>query len=143
MKDDQGVPVEGVALHIGKQVAYTDSAGRFMARFSKRGALPLSLAPDESIHNGAYEVVSVPAEAKAETEENSCDLQVVVRASSASAKCAAAAVMFHRSIVKSTEMRPRFRALCPATAHSTAMCCSARPSQLKSSSQPAAPSERR
>jgi hypothetical protein len=79
VKDDQGVPVEGAALHIGKQVAFTDSAGRFMARFSKRGALPLSVAPDEFINTGAYEVVSVSAEAKAETEENSGDLLVVVR----------------------------------------------------------------
>src|SRR6266581_7056197 len=40
VKDDQGLPVEGAALHIGKQVAYTDSSGRFMVRFSKRGPFP-------------------------------------------------------------------------------------------------------
>ncbi len=79
VNDDQGIPVEGAALHIGKQVAYTDSSGRFMARFSKRGPFPLSVAPDEFINNGVYEVVSAPPQAKADSEEIARDLQVVVR----------------------------------------------------------------
>src|SRR5439155_16589265 len=79
VKDDQGVPVEGAALHIGKQVAYTDSSGRFMARFNKRGPFPLSVAPEEFVTNGVYEVVSAPSQVTAETEENAPDAQVVVR----------------------------------------------------------------
>ena len=79
VKDDQGVPVEGAALRIGKQLAYSDSSGRFMARFSKRGPFPLSVAPEEFINNGVYEVVSAPLQAKADTEDNASDLQVVVR----------------------------------------------------------------
>lgn len=77
--DDQGAPVEGAALHIGKQVAYTDSSGHFMVRFSKRGSFPLSLAPEEFITNGVYEVVSAPSEVHAESEDNATDVQVVVR----------------------------------------------------------------
>lgn len=77
--DDQGAPVEGAALHIGKQVAYTDSSGHFMLRFSKRGSFPLSLAPEEFITNGVYEVVSAPSEVHAESEDNATDVQVVVR----------------------------------------------------------------
>ena len=79
VKDDQGNPLEGAALHIGKDVAYTDSSGRFMVRFSKRGPLPLSVVPEEFITNGVYEVVSAPSQAKAETEDNASDVQVVVR----------------------------------------------------------------
>jgi hypothetical protein len=37
VQDDQGLPVEGAALHVGKEVVYTDSSGRFQARFSKHG----------------------------------------------------------------------------------------------------------
>ncbi len=79
VKDEQGLPVEGAALHIGKQIAYTDSSGRFMARFSKRGPLPLSVAPDEFLTNAFYEVVSAPPQAKADSEENASDVEVVVR----------------------------------------------------------------
>jgi hypothetical protein len=40
VKDDQGLPVEGAALHVGKEVVFTDSSGRFQVRFSKRGPFP-------------------------------------------------------------------------------------------------------
>lgn len=77
--DDQGAPVEGAALHIGKQVAYTDSSGHFMVRFSKRGTFPLSLAPEEFITNGVYQVVAAPSEVHSESEDNATEVQVVVR----------------------------------------------------------------
>ena len=79
VKDDQGVPVEGAALHIGKAVAYTDSSGRFMVRFSKRGPFPLSLAPEEFITNGVYEIVSSPAQVSAEPEDRVTDVEITVR----------------------------------------------------------------
>jgi len=79
VKDDQGIPVEGAALHIGKEVVYTDSCGRFMARFSKRGPFPLSVAPDEFINNGVYEVVSAPSQVSAAAEDDATNVQVVVR----------------------------------------------------------------
>jgi len=79
VKDDQGMPVEGAALHIGKAVAYTDSSGRFMVRFSKRGPFPLSLAPEEFITNGVYEIVSSPAQVSAESEDRVTDVEITVR----------------------------------------------------------------
>jgi hypothetical protein len=79
VKDDHGIPVEGAALHIGKQVAYTDSSGRFQVRFSKHSPFPLSVAPDEFITNAVYEAVSAPSEVKAETEDTAQDVEVVVR----------------------------------------------------------------
>jgi hypothetical protein len=77
--DDQGAPVEGAALHIGKQVAYTDSSGHFMVRFPKRASFPFSVAPQEFITNGVYEVVSAPSEVHSESEDSATDVQVVVR----------------------------------------------------------------
>jgi hypothetical protein len=79
VKDDHGIPVEGAALHVGKEVVYTDSSGRFLVRFSKRGLFPLSVAPEEFITNGVYEAVSAPSEVKAETEDTATDVEVVVR----------------------------------------------------------------
>ncbi len=77
--DDQGATVEGAALHIGRQVAYTDSSGRFLLRLSKRASFPLSLSPAEFVTNGVYEVVSAPAEVHSQPEDGATDTQVVVR----------------------------------------------------------------
>jgi hypothetical protein len=79
VKDDQSNPVEGAALHIGKQIVYTDSLGHFMVRFSKRGSYPLSVAPEEFITNGYYQVVSAPGQVRAEPEDTSSEVQVVIR----------------------------------------------------------------
>jgi hypothetical protein len=79
VRDDQGVPVEGAALHIGKEVVYTDSSGRFLSRFSKRGPFPLSVAPEEFMSNGLYEVVWAPPELRAEKDEAATDVEVIVR----------------------------------------------------------------
>jgi hypothetical protein len=79
VQDDLGAAVEGAALRIGKQVVYTDSSGRFMLRFSKRGSYPLSLAPEEFLTNGVYQVVSAPSEVHSESEDNAIDVRVVVR----------------------------------------------------------------
>jgi hypothetical protein len=79
VKDDHGIPVEGAALRVGKEVVFTDSSGRFLVRFSKRGPFSLSVAPEEFITNGVYEAVSAPTEVKAEAEDGATDVEVVVR----------------------------------------------------------------
>jgi hypothetical protein len=79
VKDDQNAPVEGAALHIANQVAYTDSTGHFMVRFSKHGPFSLSLAPEEFITTGLYAVVSAPSQVRAESEEGASNVQIVVR----------------------------------------------------------------
>ena len=67
------------ALHVGRQLAYTDSSGHFMLRLSKRGSFPFSIAPEEFITNGVYQVVSAPAQVQSESEDAASDVQVVVR----------------------------------------------------------------
>ena len=79
VKDDQGFPVEGAALHIGRQIAYSDSSGHFMVRFPKHGPFALSVAPDEFITNAVYEVVSAPSEARAEPDDTAPEIEVAVR----------------------------------------------------------------
>jgi hypothetical protein len=79
VEDDQGMPVEGAALHIAKQVAYSDSTGHFQVRFSKHGPFPLSVALNEFITTGIYEVVSAPSEVRAESEDTATETQIVIR----------------------------------------------------------------
>ena len=79
VKDVQGNPVEGAALHIGKEVVYSDSTGSFLVRMGKHGPFPLSVAPDEFITNGFYEMVSAPSTVRAETDEAAAAVEIVIR----------------------------------------------------------------
>ena len=79
VKDDEGNPVEGAALHIGKEVAYTDSFGHFQSRFSKHGPYALTVAPDEFLNNAVYEVISAPPQVRAEADDAASDIQIVLR----------------------------------------------------------------
>jgi hypothetical protein len=79
VKDDQGNPVEGAALRIGKEVVYSDSTGAFLARMGKHGPFPLSVVPEEFIINGVYETVSAPSTVRAETDDAAANLEIVIR----------------------------------------------------------------
>jgi hypothetical protein len=79
VKDDQGNPVEGAALRIGKEVVYSDSTGAFLARMGKHGPFPLSVVPEEFLTNGLYEAVSAPSTVRAETEDAATNLEIVIR----------------------------------------------------------------
>jgi hypothetical protein len=79
VKDEEGTPVEGAALHIGREVGYTDSSGHFQIRFSKHGPYALAVAPDEFISNAFYEVVSAPPQVRAERDDAASDIQIVLR----------------------------------------------------------------
>jgi hypothetical protein len=83
VKDEQANPVEGAALHIGKEVVYSDSTGAFLVRMGKHGPFPLSVVPEEFITNGVYETVSAPSTVRAETEDASANLEIVIRRVSA------------------------------------------------------------
>ena len=79
VKDDKGNPVEGAALHIGREVAYTDSSGHFSVRFRKHGLFPLQVVPDEFLLAGFFEVAAAPSTVQAETDEAAKDIEIVVR----------------------------------------------------------------
>lgn len=79
VKDEQGNPVEGAALRIGKEVVYSDSTGAFLVRMGKHGPFPLSVVPDEFITNGVYETVSAPSTVRAETDDAAVNLEIVIR----------------------------------------------------------------
>ena len=79
VKDEAGQPVEGAALHIGREVVYTDSGGHFQVRFPKHGPYPLSIAADEFLTNLTYDLLSAPAQVRAEADGIATDVQVTVR----------------------------------------------------------------
>jgi hypothetical protein len=79
VKDDEGNPVEGAALHIGREVAYTDSSGHFQVRFSKHGPYQLTVAPEEFLSSVVYEVVSAPPQVRAEADDAASEIPIVLR----------------------------------------------------------------
>ena len=79
VKDDQGNPVEGAALRVGKEVIYSDSSGAFLVRMRKHGPFPLTVVPDEFISNGLYQTVSAPSAVRAETDDAAATVEVVIR----------------------------------------------------------------
>jgi hypothetical protein len=79
VKDDQGNPVEGAALHICKEVVYSNSSGHFQVRFPRHGPYPPSVAPEEFITSGVFETVSAPHEVRAESEDSATDIVITLR----------------------------------------------------------------
>lgn len=79
--DPEGAPVEGAAIHIGKQVVYSDDAGKFLLRSRKRAIFPVQVALDEFLMAGSYEVITAPASAQASSEDNAQEVKIVVRRS--------------------------------------------------------------
>lgn len=79
MKDDNNAPVEGAALRIGRELAYTDSSGHFLARFAKAGTYPLSLVKEAVVRSGVYAVLSAPSQVQADSVDRAAEVQIVVR----------------------------------------------------------------
>jgi len=79
VKDEQGNAVEGAALHVGKEFAFSDSSGRFQLRVSKHGPYALSVAPNEFLSNIVYEVVTAPAQVRADSDDAAQDIEIIVR----------------------------------------------------------------
>jgi hypothetical protein len=79
VKDEQGNAVEGAALHVGKEVAFSDSSGRFQLRVSRHGPYALRVAPDEFLSTIVYEVVTAPAQARADSDDAAQDIEIILR----------------------------------------------------------------
>lgn len=79
--DEWGAPIEGAALEVGGEIAFTDSRGTFFLRVRHPKAHELRMRPEEFLLPGNWEVVSAPAEAMAEPEERARGVQIVLRKS--------------------------------------------------------------
>ncbi len=72
-------PVEGAAVAIGSQIAFTDSNGEFSARFKRSRGMNFQVAVDQFTAPGVYEVVSAPSSVHAVAEEDAPEYKVIVR----------------------------------------------------------------
>jgi hypothetical protein len=83
VRDESGAPVEGAALEIGSEVTFTNSSGEFFVRTRRPNRLPLVVKLDEFLLPGHWEVVTAPAELKAEPETRATNVEIILGRKSA------------------------------------------------------------
>ncbi len=79
VRDDKGSPLEGVAIHVGNELTYTDDSGHFEVRFRKRSPIPLRVAMDEFLIPGNFEIVHAPTIVQPDAEDHPVALTIVLR----------------------------------------------------------------
>ena len=60
VKDENGIPVEGAAVMVGKEIGVSDSTGCGFVREKKDRTIPLKVSLEDFVANGAWEVVHSP-----------------------------------------------------------------------------------
>ena len=84
VQGDDNVPVEGAAVALGDQTVYTDSEGRWMARFTRASEVRVSVQPDSFLTPENYRAVSEASMVLPEVQPRMLQLRV--------AKCRSAVV---------------------------------------------------
>ncbi len=79
VRDESGLPLEGVAIHIGNELAYTDDTGHFEVRSRKHAPVPLRVAMDEFLIPGNFEVVQAPGSVQPDPEDHPNAVVIVMR----------------------------------------------------------------
>ena len=77
--DEKGQPVAGAALLIGTILVFSDSQGNFLLRRDKGGTTSLTVALDQFLYPGRYEVVSLPVKVHAGAGDTVETYEVILR----------------------------------------------------------------
>jgi len=77
--DPDGNPLEGAAVEIGGELAFTNSQGTFDVRLRKNQTVPFAVALNEFVVPGRYEVVSAPDRVVPALDGAQKDYTIVVR----------------------------------------------------------------
>jgi hypothetical protein len=79
VRDELGQPVEGAALAVGGEVICTNSTGEFFVRVRSPRQYDLAVRLEEFLFPGRWEVVVSPAQCRAQPENSSSSLEIVLR----------------------------------------------------------------
>jgi len=79
VRDEQGEPVEGAALAIGSEVVFTNSTGEFFVRVRQPKQYELAVRLDEFLFPGRWEVLSAPAQCRAQAEGSAQAIEIILR----------------------------------------------------------------
>ena len=83
VQDSAGAPVAGAAVALGETLVFTDSEGRFFARFDSRRPRPVSVRLADFLRAGRFTVVSAPATASPTDDQHAPPVVIVLRRASA------------------------------------------------------------
>jgi outer membrane protein OmpA-like peptidoglycan-associated protein len=79
VRDETGTPVEGAAIAVGSEMAFSNSRGEFFVRVRRPQRVAVSVSLDEFLLPGHWAVVEAPAEFVAEPEERAQGLEITLR----------------------------------------------------------------
>lgn len=79
VRDSGGAPLEGVAIHIGNELAFTDDTGHFQVRFRRHNPVPLHVALEEFLIPGNFEIVHAPPIVAPDPQDHPIELTIVLR----------------------------------------------------------------
>jgi hypothetical protein len=79
VRDETGAPVEGAAIGLGGEMAFTNSHGEFFVRTRRPQRFPVTVSLEEFLLPGRWEVVQAPAEAIAEPEDGARGVEIILR----------------------------------------------------------------
>ncbi|MFL5507882.1 MAG: carboxypeptidase-like regulatory domain-containing protein [Gemmatimonadales bacterium] len=77
--DQAGLPVEGAAIALNGELAFTNAEGQFMIRVNRLDDYKVEVRLDEFLLAGAYEVLSTPATIRAERENRAQSADIILR----------------------------------------------------------------
>ena len=78
-RDESGNPVDGAAVKLNDEVVYTNSAGEFFVRVKHPEHYTLTVATEEFLLPGRWEVVSAPGTVVASNEKQISAVEIVLR----------------------------------------------------------------
>ena len=79
VRDEAGAPVEGAAIGLNGEVAFTDSRGEFFVRARRPQRYELTVPLAEFLLPGQWEIVTAPGEAIAQPEDGARGIDIVLR----------------------------------------------------------------
>jgi outer membrane protein OmpA-like peptidoglycan-associated protein len=85
VRDETGAPVEGAAVRLNGDIAFTNSRGEFFVRVRRPQRYELAVPLEEFLLPGRWEIVAAPTEAVAEPEDRAHDLEITLRRVTSSA----------------------------------------------------------
>ena len=79
VRDEAGGPVEGAAIQLGSDMAFTNSRGEFFVRARRPQRYPVAIALEEFLLPGHWSVVTAPSDAVAEPEDRARGIEIILR----------------------------------------------------------------
>jgi outer membrane protein OmpA-like peptidoglycan-associated protein len=79
VRDEAGEPVEGAAVSLNAEMAFTNSRGEFFVRARRPQRYDLRVPLEEFLLPGQWEIVAAPGEAVAEPEDRARGVEIILR----------------------------------------------------------------